>query len=446
MDELKKLVKHSRKDVLMMTDEKKAGFLDGNEPHSASNPFLNLFENNRIAQDIRMSKVKELQLGMLSERWLRTNKIVIYGFGVIAGKCVDMLAEDFSIPYIIDNASEKNGTVYKGIPIISQQEAMKRGKQYPIVVIGTIGVYQSISDMLTSDGFIENEDYCLLDLFVAEWYWHNKKQVHLVEVHTAITTKCTLRCQNCNMFMPYFKQHVVNNLSIFKKDMDALFRIADRIFSIGILGGEPLLNPDLADMILYLESNYGSRIGEISLITNGTIIPDRNLIHVLKNCNVRVHISDYTSTVPYQNKLENMKKILEENNIKYRINSSLVWCDFGFPANCFHFQDVRNHMMECFPVFRGINDSKLYFCHVAWSAEKCGLYQLKDEDFYELSELDKKNESEMKNFLNYSLGGNSKWSLSFCKFCGGCGADNKNYVQAGIQATAKEDYRNGGSI
>ena len=68
-----------------------------------------------------MSKIKELQLGMLSKKWLQTNEIIIYGFGVIARKCVDILIEDFLIPYIIDNAPEKSGTCYNGIPIITQQ-------------------------------------------------------------------------------------------------------------------------------------------------------------------------------------------------------------------------------------------------------------------------------------------------------------------------------------
>lgn len=389
-----------------------------------------------------MNQIIEMQLGKLSEKWLCTSEIIIYGFGVIAAKCVDMLAADFSIPYIIDNSPEKNGTFYNGIPIISQKEALKQEELPPIVVIGTVGVYHSISAMLTADGFVENEDYCLLDLFVAEWYWYNKKQVHLVEVHTTITTKCTLKCKNCNMFMPYFKHHMVNDLATFRQDIDQLFRVVDRVFSIGILGGEPLLNPELADMIMYLNSVYGERIGEISLITNGTLLPDQILISALRECNVQVHISDYTATVPYYDKLEKFKNILIENHIKYRINSSLVWCDFGFPESCFEFQDIRKHMMTCFPVFRGVNDGRLYFCHVAWSAEKCGLYHLNEQDFYDLASIDKENENQVIQLLNYSLGGSKSWALSFCKICGGCGSDNTQYVPVGQQINAKEDTGN----
>lgn len=105
------------------------------------------------------------------------------------------------------------------------------------MIIGTIGVYKSISNMLVEAGCIENEDFCLVDLFVAEWYWHNRRQVHLVEVHTTITTKCTLKCQNCNMFMPYYERQTESSFDDFKRDMDDLFRVADKLFSIGILGG-----------------------------------------------------------------------------------------------------------------------------------------------------------------------------------------------------------------
>ena len=36
--------------------------------------------------------------------------------------------------------------------------------------------------------------------------------------------------------------------------------------------------------------------------------------------------------------------------------------------------------------------------------------------------------------LEYSLGSMAGGSLSFCKFCGGCGSDNRNFVQPAIQA------------
>lgn len=377
--------------------------------------------------------MKELQLGILDKKWLQTQEIVIYGFGVIARKCIDMLMEDFTIPYIVDNSPKMKGTFYKGIPIISQEEMKKQGQIYPIVIIGTIGVYKSISAMLEQDGFAENKDFCIVDLFVAEWYWYNKKQVHLVEVHTSVTTRCTLQCKNCNMFMPYYKQHKDSDVAMFKQDMDQLFRVVDKVFSIGILGGEPLLNKDLADMIEYLHENYRNRIGEISVITNGTLLPDDKLLNVWKKCNVRIHISDYTKTVPYEKRLQEFEQLMKANHVEYRINSSLVWCDFGFPENSFHFKDVRTHMMECFPVFRGLNESKMYFCHVAWSAEKCGLYQLKESDYCNIAEIDEKKDEQRKEFLNMSLGGKQDWFLSFCKVCGGCGADNTKYIKAGLQ-------------
>ena len=59
--------------------------------------------------------------------------------------------------------------------------------------------------------------------------------------------------------------------------MNALFAVADRVFSIGILGGEPIINKNLAKMINFLDENNGNRIGEISLITNATIMPNEEL-------------------------------------------------------------------------------------------------------------------------------------------------------------------------
>lgn len=73
----------------------------------------------------KMSRNKEFQLGMLSEKWLQTKEIVIYGFGVIAKKCVDMLMEDFSIPYIIDNAEDKKGMFIKEFLLYRRRKRLR---------------------------------------------------------------------------------------------------------------------------------------------------------------------------------------------------------------------------------------------------------------------------------------------------------------------------------
>lgn len=57
-------------------------------------------------------------------------------------------------------------------------------------------------------GLQDGKDFCSMEQFLTEWFWNYKKQVCLMEVHSTITSRCTLKCKHCNMFMPYYKEHV----------------------------------------------------------------------------------------------------------------------------------------------------------------------------------------------------------------------------------------------
>ena len=51
------------------------------------------------------------------------------------------------------------------------------------------------------------------------------------------------------MFMPYYKEHVDYTAKDILENLELLFRHVDYIVAYEILGGEPLINGELADMI-----------------------------------------------------------------------------------------------------------------------------------------------------------------------------------------------------
>ena len=90
-------------------------------------------------------------------------------------------------------------------------------------------------------------------------------------------------------------------------------------------------------------------------------------------------------------------------------------------------------MISCSPVFHGVNEGKYYYCHVAWSAEKSGLFQLSDDDYIDLTKVDPHKPEDRRRVVLHSLGMMDKGYVSLCRYCGGCGSDNTNYVMAGVQ-------------
>ena len=98
----------------------------------------------------------------------------------------------------------------------------------------------------------------------------------------------------------------------------------------------------------------------------------------------------------------------------------------------YSFENVREHMLSCGPLFHGLNDRKFYYCHVSWSADKAGLLSNASDDYINLENLEVNNESK-EMILNHSNGEIAKGFVKLCKICGGCGNDNTDYVKAAVQ-------------
>lgn len=370
---------------------------------------------------------------LLSDDWEEVDEIIVYGFGKEAQDNLDFFINKLKIFMIVDGDRSKCGGYYKEIPIVHVENARQELRKYKIIIMTVARNASAIADNLERMGLRKNQDFCSMERFVTEWFWRFKHKVYLQEVHTTITTRCTLNCKYCNMFMPYYKKQVTYSKEEIAADLEALFRHVDYILSYRLLGGEPLLHEDLAEIITYIGEKYKDRIGNIGIITNGMVRIKEELLQAAKKYSVKFEFSDYTNQIPYENMLEKNISIVEKAGIWYERRQSLRWCDFGFPEkSCCYTQDsIREHMLSCGPVFHGLNDKRFYYCHVSWSAEKCGLCQTAPDDYIDLKE-DRGGNIKLK-ILEHSQGNMDKGYVKLCKVCGGCGDDNKIFVAAGEQ-------------
>ena len=158
-------------------------------------------------------------LNYLSSDWGNIEEIVLYGFGLYGPARIVLkdILRDFKVKAIIDNDPEKIGSVVEGIPIISLECAYELLKKYKVVVSTYTNAYMVISSVLQEKGLKEYRDYCSLERFLVEWNYRFRNKVHLLELHTSVTTRCTLKCKNCNMFMPYHKTTVDYSFEQIKK-------------------------------------------------------------------------------------------------------------------------------------------------------------------------------------------------------------------------------------
>lgn len=374
-------------------------------------------------------------LNKLAESWENVAEIIPYGAGLEAYRTLGKIVEDFYIPYIVDKDEKKKGLQIYGVPVVGIEQLRKKKKSQKILITIAKRRYSEICKELKRYGFKEYEDFCHISQFGMEWYYKYKRKYCIFTMDMTITTACTLRCQKCNMFIPYYKKPIMYSVKEIQRNLDLLFERIDFVFAIGIIGGEALLHPDLEKILEYMYEKYRDRFGSLCITTNGVLIPDEKKLEIIKKYNIIVIISDYKHAITDKSKLDYLDDILNKRGIICQIRRDLIWCDFGFPEQPFSIsnQNVREHMLGCDPGWRGLNDGKFYFCNVAWSAEKAGLFHLNREDYVVLEELLPNQEESKIELLRYSLGEMKQAAISFCRVCGGCGEDNQRFVEAGKQ-------------
>ncbi len=370
-------------------------------------------------------------LGKLTDDWKGIDTIILYGAGTVARICEELFKKvNIHIACVIDNDITKQGKMWNNAPIVSFRDAREYLNKYKIVVMTAHAAFNEISQNLEQEGLIEFKDYCRLGQFICEWFWNEKRMNCIFHVDMTVTTYCTLNCKNCNMFIPYYNRHEHYSFEQLKENIDLLFARVDYVVYFGLIGGEPLTNPDLEKVIRYLEENYRDKFGKISFASNGTVIPNKDLLDTMKKYNVHIVVSDYSSAIPYKNKINNLKNIFDEFGIAYDMKPEIEWCDFGFPDKPFkrNESELKKHLDACRPEWNGLNDGKFYYCNVSWSAEKSGRFKLGKEDYIVLKDIDPSDK-----VACHALSELSRGTSTFCRICGGCGKDNTNYVPTGVQ-------------
>lgn len=374
-----------------------------------------------------------MQRCKLSADWADLKEIIMYGYGTIGQACLGSILNDFSVPYIIDTDEQKQGRKISGINIVSLEVGLRQIGGRKIIVSTGGRSYLEISKVLKETGLREYKDFCSIEYFITEWYWNYEQKNCLMEIHTAVTMQCSLKCKHCNMFVPHYSDKLVYPLQTLKDEFDLLFSKVDFVFCITLLGGEPLLYPQITELIQYLVDSYKENIGTIKIITNGTVVPKDEFFSIMKDYPVWISISDYTNQVQYAGKLNRLIEKIRQYSLKYTVTKMESWNDFYFPGRQIKIEKNKcaAHMNECAPIFHGYNDKKIYYCHVAWSAGKMGKFKLSENDYVDLTKI---NDDESRHQIaEHCLGIIDGGYISFCQFCGGCGKDNTSYVIAGEQ-------------
>lgn len=373
---------------------------------------------------------------LLDEDWKNLQEILLFGCGRQGKKMYTTLSKSFRIKGFIDNSPQKQGKIINGFKVLSLAEAQSLIRRYKIIVTTSQYYYKDISVQLTKAGLRENVDYIMYQQFVTEWYYKYRNRINVLKTDISLTTLCTLNCEHCMQFLPYWKKGLrkENSLQKIKEDIDVYFNCVDYLLDLDVVGGEPFLYTSIEEFIEYIGENYRNRIGYVGFITNGMVIPNERVFELLSQYRIDVSISDYSGDIKYNHHIEELCKKLEYYNISYMRNKNIDWFDFGFPKSKYNFQGERAiaHMQCCNSIEHVLDDRKLFYCGLEWAAQKGGLFPIEEKAYINLDDI-VVGKIQRKQILEMIMANISGGCLEFCKVCGGFGIDNNNRVDTARQ-------------
>lgn len=330
---------------------------------------------------------------------------------------------------------ENGGGVFSilNIPVVEKESIYGNKKAVIICTARDRKKYNHLRDSFTEKGFIENKNFFQGEVFSMIYDVYVRDVIRIDRVEVFLTSCCTLNCEKCISYIPYFKYTHHTSIEQLKRDADLLFDKVDYIYKLKLLGGEGFLYPHLIEYIDYVYENYGDKIGTIRIGTNGTIFPKTEIMEMCKRDHVTIDISDYRIAVPERCKLEEVKKYCLENGVEVDVKrTGEQWLDMGFPDNIPSFKDenqIQEHFAKCAMFCRQFAQGKLYFCCSNFAAVAAGLFPDNENDYFDFNK-----EFNKKELLEFELGYSDMGHTSFCAVCGGCSEEaNSRHVEVAKQ-------------
>jgi organic radical activating enzyme len=155
--------------------------------------------------------------------------------------------------------------------------------------------------------------------------WKNSVIVSCFDI--VDTERCNLKCDGCASLMHYYENPKDVPTSQLIHDFSSFLDVIDFVNLINLIGGEPFLNRNLHEVLVFLfESDYKDKFNRLNIITNGTVIPDKLTIKVMSKYRDKIFI-DISN---YGLKIDKLMKIFKENNIPHKLKEDeTVWMVSG---------------------------------------------------------------------------------------------------------------------
>ena len=355
----------------------------------------------------------------------KKKRFYMFGAGDYGKQFLNIFKNEIEIIGYIDNNPQKQGNVINGYKCISLEE-IEHSKGIGIVItMSQIARVRPIEQLIKA-GYRKNIDFFIIEEFLSIYYVYKYNKIYLSSVSFLPSTACNLNCKNCLNFNPFAKHFYVREWDALKKDVDLFFTCVDHIMLFHVSGGEPFLYKYTADLLEYIDRNYGDRIDTLRTVTNGTQVPKDEFFEKLSQCKVEITVDDYREAVPkFNDKFDQLINKLEEYHIKYYINKADSWIDLAPEKTDYSDlseKEMIAHRDGCSQSWQELREGKLYSCNYAAYATVAGIAGEQDlEEVYDLTQYSVEKKKEL---IEFRLGYTTKGYTNFCRKCRGFTTQN----------------------
>jgi hypothetical protein len=181
-----------------------------------------------------------------------------------------------------------------------------------------------------------------------------------------ILDHCNLRCKGCDHFAAVADERFVA-LDDIKKDLVQMSKILNGdVARIGVMGGEPLLHPQLKDILIHTRLCFPKTL--IQLVTNGLLLlrQDKEFWGICREQNIVIVNTQYPIKLNYKK----IKETAAEYGVvfkHYHDTGEATKTSYKIPLDIEGRQNPRKSFMKCFHAntLPLLMEGKLYSCTVA---------------------------------------------------------------------------------
>ncbi len=168
----------------------------------------------------------------------------------------------------------------------------------------------------------------------------SKPELNYMEYH--VTWHCNLKCKGCGHYSNLQATPMFSDLNQYEKDLSQLHRFVRNISCIRLMGGEPLLNPDLKKFIEVTRKEFP--FAHIAVASNGLLIPscDDTLLVLMNKLKIRFDITCYPPTAKI---LDRIKDRCREFEVELLVSDPVT--EFFACSDGSEISDAKGNWNDC---------------------------------------------------------------------------------------------------